>query len=279
MQQLCNKIEAITDRGFESFSKDEHVFETVKNISYCIETLAEEFIVAPSSKEFLDVSKIYLNALENLVKDSAKSNVAQEQVIWAFGRQSSWLKWRLNARKNELERKKGGPSKLLVATMDAYTSEMLIKNEWKMFHFCAAKKNWREAAAALSRIFLENCLDGEKVCKAFLNLKFSILANNKSLSNFDSSLTMYELAARQIKILELLSCSEYEEKKSNISDIDWDELAAFESEMYTTAVDVVLFEREINFLNKVLNRQSEQDDVDDDVDDDACSTGSSCGSI
>jgi hypothetical protein len=243
------------------------VFESVKNLSYSIESMAEGFITEPSSSEFAKLSKLYLDSMETFSANLSASTAFSEEVVWAYGRRSSWLKWLCAARKNELELTKSRASKsLLCSTIEAHTVEMLAKVDWNLFTFCCSRRNWREAATTLARIFLESSVDVERVCKAFLNLKFSILTDTR-MSVLDPSLTLFELAAKQLKVLELCSDAAFVAADGE----DWNELAAFECKLYKS-LDGVLFRREIEFLDGLANGRNVQDD-------DSYQTDSSCGSL
>ena len=267
---MCNKIYNVCQQAFESRKpRDKTLFETVKNISYSIETLSEDFISSPSSMEFIVMSKLYLSALEYHIKYFSGVEGSNEEVVWAFGRRTSWMKWLCLARKRELALSPVRSSNnLLALTIEAHTIEMLVKNDWNLFTFCLTKRNFREAASTLARIWLESTLDVAKVCKAFINLKLIIV--NDQRTRFNSSTTLYELAARQFQMLDLYSSHEFEEKKDNVCDEDWLELAQVETDLYKE-VNETLFQREVDFLHKILKTESTNDD--------SFKTDSSCGSI
>ena len=218
--------------------------------------------------EFIVMSKLYLSALEFHIKYFSRLEDCNEQVVWAFGRRTSWMKWLCLARKRELGLSKVRSShNLLNLTIEAHTVEMLVKNDWNLFSFCISKRSFRDAAYTLARIWLESNLDMEKACKAFINLK---LLTVNDLNKLNQGTTLYELATRQLQMLALYSSQEFEEKKENISEDDWIELAQFEVELYR-GVNEVLFQPEVEFLNKILKTESGNDD--------SFKTDSSCGSI
>lgn len=268
LQALCYKIVNLSEQGLRTMSVEE-VFESAKNLSYCIETVAEEFITEPSAIRFKTLSTLYMNSLESLLTNLSNVATATEEVVWAFGRRASWLKWLCSSRKNELVHH-GDPRRpchsILPAAIEARTSEMLIKNDWDLYDFCCSRRNWREAATILSRIFLESLsIDIDKICKTFLNLKFSILTDTR-MPTLNPSLTLFELSTKQLKILDLCTSSEF----VSVGEDEWLELAASERKFYKK-LDDKLFRREIEFLSKVLNTSNDSDDSEQ--------TDSSCESV
>jgi len=179
------------------------------------------------------------------------------------------MKWLCSMRKNELKvredpRRPHHP--ILPAAIEARTSDMLLQNDWDLYEFCYSRRNWREAASALARIFMESLSsDIEKICKSFLNLKFSILTDTR-MPTMNPTLTLFELSAKQQKILELCSSSEV----VVVGEEEFNKLAAIEYKIYKN-LDEVLFGREIGFLRHVLRLK---DDPNDSVD-----TDCSCGSV
>jgi hypothetical protein len=146
--------------------------------------------------------------------------------------------------------------------MEAHTVEMLVKNDWGLYEFCCSKKNYRDAAASLARIWLESTMDAEKVCSAFARLKL-LAAEDPRSRGVPAGMTLLELSTHQLRLIELHSSSEYEEKKESLCDDEWRELAATECKLYNM-LNKVFFGREIDYLNKVSLAE------DDSFTDDSC---------
>lgn len=268
MQGLCYKIVNLSEQGLRTMTVEE-VFESAKNLSYSVETLAEEFITDPSASELRTSSTIYMNSLESLLTGLSRFESATEEVVWTFGRRASWMKWLCRMRKHELKlhrdsRRPHHP--ILPAAIEARTSDMLLQNDWDLYEFCYSRRNWREAASVLSRIFLESLSsDIDKICKAFLNLKFSILTDTR-MPTVNPSMTLFELSVKQLKILNLCTSSEF----VAVGEGEFMKLAATELRIHKN-LNEVLFGREIEFLSQVLNIKDDHNDSTD--------TGCSCGSL
>ena len=242
----------------------EESFDSAKNLSYCIETMAEEFITEPSSASFDVLSTLYMKSLESLMTNLSKVDSATEEVVWAFGRRASWLKWLCDSKKNELKLEKNC-REIMPGLIENRTLQELLKNDWDLYEFCYSRRNWREAATVLSRIFLADFSDLDKICKAFLNLKFSILTDTRT-STLNPGLTLYELSAKQLRILDLCKSSKF----VYVGREEWLELAESERKLYKN-LDKVLFRREIEFLSQVISAVNDHSD-------DSDQTDFSCGS-
>jgi hypothetical protein len=234
------------------------MFESVKKISYNIETLAEDFVSRPSSLEFIIISKVYLSALDNHINFFSGIDGAEEEVVWAFGRRNSWMKWLCSARKKELALS-GSARKILALTIEAHTADMVTKNDWNLYFFHFSKRNYRDAAAILARIWLENPFDVDKLCQGFLKLKLAMLSNiepGSKMLRFNPGLTLHDFVVRHLQMLALYSSDEYEDKKENTSEDEWQELIHAETETYIQS-DKVLFANEIAHLKTALKMKQD----------------------
>lgn len=210
--------------------------------------------------EFNIISKVYLSALDNHIKYFSEVVGAEEEVVWAFGRRNSWLKWLCVARKKELALSNvRSAHNLLALTIEAHTAEMVAKNDWNLYFFHFSKRNYRDAAAILARIWIENPFDVDKLCQGFLKLKLAMLSNNEpgsKMLRFNPSLTLHDFIVRHLQMLALYSRDEYEDKKENTSEEEWQELIHTETDAYIQA-DKVLFAHEIDHLKKALKMEED----------------------
>ena len=210
--------------------------------------------------EFIIISKVYLSALDNHIKFFSGIDGAEEEVVWAFGRRNSWMKWLCSARKKELALSRvRSAHNLLALTIEAHTAEMVSKNDWNLYFFHFSKRNYRDAAAILARIWIENPFDVDKLCKGFLKLKLAMLSNNEpgsKMLRFNPGLTLHDFIVRHLQMLALYSSDEYEDKKVNTSEEEWQDLIHAETEAYIQS-DKVLFANEIEHLKTALRMEED----------------------
>jgi hypothetical protein len=258
--ELINLLNTTCKVAYESSTQsikqkpDHSIFDKVKKVSYCIETLAEEFVTSPSAQEFNTMSKLLLSAIDLNIECYSSYEGTEEEVIWSYGRKASWMSWLCAARKHELTLNKARPSNsLLVSTIEAYTANQLTKNDWNLFLFCLAKCNYRDAACTLARIWTISPFEAEKLCKAFLKIKLSALSDASDCKRlkFKPGRTLYEFVVRQFQMLALYSMEECDEKRDNISEEDWTEFAQAEIDTYVEH-DATVFKVEIDYLKSVL---------------------------
>ena len=262
IKELINLLNTTCNQAYESSTEstkmkpDQSVFDKVKKVSYCIETLAEEFVTSPSGTDFNAMSRLYLSALELNIKCFSSYEGTEEEVIWSYGRRAAWLAWLCSARKHELTLTQARtPNSLLSATIEAYTANELTKNDWNLYFFCFAKSNYREAASSLARIWTISPFESEKLCQAFIKVKLAALNESSGCKRLKLKCkpgpTFFEFVVRQFQMLALCSMEEYEDKKDNISEEDWTELAQAEIDAYVE-YDVTVFKAEIEQLNHIL---------------------------